>query len=100
MNDYVAVFHVDGSSGGCFRGVGSGRGEQASAVAIATGAVYDFLPGISDTSFDPAAGALMVRFDRAAATVADIMRCLEDHGLRISSVSQTRAETGVHMAAS
>ena len=97
MNEYVAIIHLDRPETRS-AGYDRGRGEWAAAVALAANACYDILSGITETSFDAVAGSLMVRFDRARATVADLVRCLEDHGLTITGVAQSPTDTGAFVA--
>lgn len=94
MSEHVVVIHLDRCEGS---GPG-GRAIQSNAAAAAAGACSGLVCGIQGTSIDTVTGDLLVRFDRARSTVADIVRCLEDHGVAISGVSQSPCEPASHAA--
>jgi len=73
--------------------------ESAGMVAHSPPAWYGLLeqtlaqqPGIGKVSHDPAAGSLLVWFDRGSITVADVVRLIEDAGVGVTGVAQASAD--------
>jgi hypothetical protein len=78
MGEYVALLRIGDVT----------RAASSAPIAAAARACRQDVAGVRDAAFDSPSGALLVRFDRGLASVADIVRCLEDHGLTIVGVAQ------------
>lgn len=58
------------------------------------------LRGVKYATVDRVDGQVLVRFDRGHITVGDLVRWIEDQGMRVLSVSQQRAAAPGQVAAS
>jgi hypothetical protein len=67
-------------------------------VAAAAHACRSVIGGVSEAVVDTGGHALQLRFDRARASVADIVRFLEDFGLTVTAVAQTKVDAGMQVA--
>ncbi len=56
--------------------------------------------GVLETNVDRVSGQVLVRFDRARVTIGDLVRWIEDQGLRVMSVAQSRDVGGQAQSAS
>jgi hypothetical protein len=88
MNEFVAILRVKTSN----------TDGPIPSFSRAVQACQAALPGVLEASFDAAAHSLEFRFDRTKASVADIVRCLEDSGLSVTAVAQTKADSRIHAA--
>ena len=48
------------------------------------------LPGVKTAVFDSASSECLIRYDPAAISLGDLVRCMGDYGLRVDSIAQTR----------
>ncbi len=48
------------------------------------------LQGVKHATVDRVSGQVLVRFDRATVSIGDLVRWIEDQGLRVASVAQQR----------
>ncbi len=79
MDDYTAALRI-------------ARTDDSPAL-FAAGAIGT-LRGVNTASVDRVSGQVLVRFDRSLITIGDLVRWVEDQGLRVLSVAQER-ETAV-----
>jgi hypothetical protein len=75
MNDYTAALRIS-------------RTDDSPAL-FAAGAIGN-LTGVSHATVDKVSGQVLVRFDRSTITVGDLVRWIEDQGLRVLSVALER----------
>jgi hypothetical protein len=88
MNEFVAIVRVKPST----------LGGPIPSFSRAVQACRAALSGVLDASFDAVAHSLEFRFDRTRASVADIVRCLEDHGLTVTAVAQMKVDARIQVA--
>ena len=48
------------------------------------------LQGVKDATVDKVSGQVLIRYDRARITIGDLVRWIEDQGLRVMSIAQER----------
>ena len=48
------------------------------------------LQGVRHATVDKVSGQVLVRYDRSVITIGDLVRWIEDQGLRVLSISQVR----------
>lgn len=105
MDEFVAIVRIrpptspppPTASGGS-SSEGDGAEGALPSLSSAIGACHSRVVGVLDGKFDAARHALEFRFDRARSSVADIVRCLEDHGFTVTAVAQSKAEAQVQAA--
>jgi hypothetical protein len=73
MDDYTAALRI-------------ARTDHSPAL-FAAGAIGT-LRGVSDATVDRVSGQVLIRYDRTSITIGDLVRWIEDQGLRVLSVSQ------------
>lgn len=57
------------------------------------------LAGVETVQLDRVTGALLVGFNRAQISLADLVRAVEDAGIGVCGVAQGRADAGEHRQA-
>ncbi|HYE01678.1 MAG TPA: hypothetical protein VD963_00445 [Phycisphaerales bacterium] len=77
MNQYVAVLRL---------AAGSARRSVVSSLC----GLLEGLGGVECVDFDLGGHCLLVWFDRSRVTLADLVRTLEDHGVPVTGVAQSR----------
>ena len=85
MDDYTAALRIM-------------RADDSPAL-FAAGAIGT-LQGVKHATVDRVSGQVLVRFDRAHITIGDLVRWIEDQGLRVMSVAQEREAAAAAQIAS
>jgi hypothetical protein len=88
MDEYVALVRIRPATDSATL-----PGMAAAATACRTG-----MAGVSHALVDSGQHSLHVRFDRGRASIADIVRFIEDLGLTVTAVAQSKADARLHAA--
>ncbi len=81
MNRYIAVIRL-------------ARRADTRASRDTVDALLGRLRGVESIDQDGPAASVLVWFNRALISLGDIVRTLEDHGVRVAAVAQSRADAG------
>ena len=88
MNQYIALIRLSRTA----PGIGTKTPSRALASQALLVKSLARQPGVSRASHDPVAASLLVWFDRAVVTVADLVRLIEEAGIAVSGISQSKSE--------